>query len=87
MNNDERNQAIDLIVARALELRRAGVRDIDLDGVAVTFADYEEEVPPSEHDELLDDDSGDPLDDPRTYGLRGKVPGFARLGNGEDDRQ
>lgn len=66
---------IDLLIQHGAELRRAGVRDLRLGELYVTLAPPDV---PVEHPSDNEQDIGDPLRDPLTFGRRSSVPGFDR---------
>lgn len=68
---------LDLLIARAGDLRKAGVTRVELDGCTVDLAPPEQPLVPLElHEE---DEVRDPLSDPATYGRSGGwLPGFPR---------
>lgn len=71
---------LDTILARAAELRAAGITSLTLDGVAVTLAPPEPtmpDLPRTTPTEDADATRVDPMSDAATYG-GGKVPGFKR---------
>ena len=74
------SELIDLVVAKAPQLRKAGVASLDIAGVlTVGLTAYEPEpLPPlplvGEPDAKPEPE--DPLDDPATYGRTESVPGF-----------
>lgn len=70
--------AIELLVRNGDGLRRAGVRDLQVGDVKVSLA--APEAVPDEHPEP-DEDIGDPLMDPMTFGRRTSVPSFDRGGD------
>lgn len=74
---------LDLVIGKAKGLRKAGVLELVFDGVTLKLAPHEEQddpvaLTPEAGDEI------DPMNDPRTYGLRGRLPGFDRLHDGDD---
>lgn len=75
MSPKEAAELLDLIQDRAPKLRDAGVRGVvQLDGVRFSIGDVPNDEPDGEQP---DEDDGDPLDDPATYGLSRKqsIPG------------
>ena len=76
-------KAIDLILANAAKLRRAGVVSLSVDGFAVTLAPHELESQPHEHEAEPVLEYSDPLLDPDTY-PGGKVPKFAENTDGDE---
>lgn len=80
-------QLLDLIIAKAPDLRAAGVLHVQLEGLAFALAPLERAV-------MVEDDedqegqqgapSSDPLNDEDTYG--GPVPGFRRQPHEEHRR-
>lgn len=68
---------VDLMIARAADLRAAGITSLSLDGIAVTLAAAAPEEPEAEPGDDSPPEPIDPLNDPSTY-PGGKVPGFTR---------
>jgi hypothetical protein len=76
---------LDLVLARAAELRKAGVRSIGVAGCSVELETWVEPLPPdTKRKPDSDDEHPDALNDPATYG-GGPVPGFQiqQLSEGE----
>jgi hypothetical protein len=69
-------QLLDVVIAKARQLREAGVLRVQLDGLAFDLAPIAPAIEDSDDDLLLDVDEPDPFNDPATYG--GHVPGFRR---------
>jgi hypothetical protein len=67
-------QAIALLIEHGNSLRRSGVRDLRVGDLYVTLAPPDHVVEAVEPEQ----DIGDPLLDPLTYGRRSQVPGFDR---------
>jgi len=81
----ELDSVLALLIARAPDLRRAGVLTLSLDGLAVSLAP--DAPPPSTEPvprEAVEEPS-DPLSDPATFGFRDAVPGFPRRREEEAD--
>lgn len=76
------DELLDLLIARSKALREAGVTQLSFDNVSIQLAphvpDYDETVVETEQTEAEPEDH-DPLNDPMTFGLNGKLPGFPRL--------
>lgn len=68
-------EMLDALLERAARLRSAGVRRVELDGMAFDLDPLEGPAAPAQPLE-----QGDPDEDPALYGSRdGFVPGFPRL--------
>jgi hypothetical protein len=70
-------EIIELIIAKAPQLRKAGVQSVELDEVSFTLApaDPPDATPTADDGE---DDEVDALHDPATFGRRKTVPGRRR---------
>lgn len=71
-------QLLDVVIAKARQLREAGVLRVRLEGLSFDLAAKEPIVlEAGEGEEEIDEaDDADPFNDPATYG--GRVPGFKR---------
>jgi hypothetical protein len=73
------DRLVDLLVRRALDLRRAGVLEVTIGDMKASLAPFQEEpiARKTEEDEM----PIDPLNDPHTYGLPkgSKLPGVRHL--------
>jgi hypothetical protein len=83
-------QILDLIEARAVGLRTAGVLEIDIDGWSVKLAPSRpaDTAPPSDVQATPRLDDSDPLNDPATFGQPDgtMAPGFRhRVQRGDDE--
>jgi hypothetical protein len=71
---------IDNVVACLIQngdaLRKAGVRDLRVGDIYVTLAAPDQVAETT--DAATDEDDGDPLNDPLTFGRKRGVPGFPR---------
>lgn len=68
---------LDLLIAKAPAMRRAGILNLSIDGLSVVLAeDVPDPVKPDKHD-ATPPEPLDPMNDPATYG-GGPVPGFQR---------
>lgn len=82
MTPKEAAELLDLIENRAPKLRDAGVRGVvQLDGVRFSIGDIPNDEPGIDEEE----DEGDPLDDPATFGLSKKqgIPGTRTKARGK----
>ena len=86
------SELLTLIAERAPGLRQAGVLSVHGPGFSLQLAQLELE-PDRDHElaadpgqEEPDEEPGDVLDDPLTYGRRASVPGFAKV-HAEDGDQ
>jgi hypothetical protein len=75
---------LELIIAKAKELRAAGVTSVSINGVAITLAPPDPVAPPTQTTPRTEPAPMvvDMLDDPSTYG--GAVPGFTRPAKRKD---
>lgn len=82
----ELGQLLDLAIAKAPDLRAAGVLHVQLDGLAFALAPQEQPVVEDDDDDKrpTEQDVMDPLDDPATFG--GPVPGYRRQPHEEHRR-
>lgn len=79
----ELDSVLALLIARAPDLRRAGVLTLSLDGLAVSLAP---DAPPvADVPREVVEEPADPLLDPATFGYRDAVPGFPRRRDEEAD--
>lgn len=70
-------QLLDMVIAKARQLREAGVLRVQLDGLSFELAPAgAPHMDDEELDEPEDTDDPDPFNDPATYG--GMVPGLPR---------
>ena len=74
---------VELVIAKAGDLRAAGVMKLSVAGCSVDLSELYAE--PKQPTEITEDDfdkaqrePADPLDDPVTFGYKGFIPGFSR---------
>lgn len=82
--SDDIDRALDVIIAKADALRRAGVLSISIADVSVSLSEYQLDA--SDGGDLrrpVAEVDLDPIDDPDTYG--GVLPGFRRPQEMSDD--
>jgi hypothetical protein len=76
---DDPRTLLDLIIAKAEDLRSAGVTSLEFNGVKIALSPpvvTQPEVVESRGSSVPDEETpSDPLDDPMTFGLNGKLPG------------
>lgn len=73
-------ETIDLLIAKAKELRSAGVLRLSIDGFSVELAHWDPPVDETESGKRFPQgltEDPDPMNDPTTFG-RKSVPGFER---------
>ncbi len=72
------DELLDTLAAKAPALRKAGVREVTLEGISFKLGEPEVEWPKEKDEDPVT--YSNPLDDPRLY-PGGKVPSFKRPGS------